>query len=289
MPAPGARSERSLTGWADLHIRGQSKETNVKRIRLIHWKAEEAVERAGLLQDAGYRVDASPYAQGALRAMRDDPPAVVVIDLTRLPSQGRDVAVSIRMLKATRHLPLVFAGGAPSKVERIRELLPDAAYASWEAIPAAIAEAIAHTPQNPVVPASVMEAYRGTPLPKKLGLKPHTILRLVGAPPGFESTLKDLPEGVSIVREGQAEDGITLWFVRSSEELVQGLPAHLAAAARGGLWILWPKKASGVESDLSQQVVRREGLAAGLVDFKVCSVDVTWSGLRFTQRQAKPD
>ena len=82
---------------------------------------------------------------------------------------------------------------------------------------------------------------------------------------------------------GQAE--VTLWFARSRAELAAGIEEMGESAGEHRLWILWPKKASGVASDLSQTIVRRAGLAVGLVDYKVCSVDSTWSGLKFTLRR----
>ena len=86
------------------------------QIRLIHWKAEEAEERAALLRKAGYQVNREPFeGPASLRVMGDDPPAAVVIDLSRLPSQGRDVALVIRHRKTTRALPLVMAGGKEEK------------------------------------------------------------------------------------------------------------------------------------------------------------------------------
>jgi hypothetical protein len=78
---------------------------------------------------------------------------------------------------------------------------------------------------------------------------------------------------------------VTLWFTRSRQALEAGIEEIGDWAGQGRLWIVWPKKASGVTSDLTQQVVRRVGLDAGLVDFKVCAVDKTWSGLCFARRK----
>jgi hypothetical protein len=224
--------------------------------------------------------------------MRGDPPDAVVIDLGRLPSQGRDVAVGLRSYKDTRHVPLVFVGGQPKKVAGVRELLPDAVYTSWEEIVAALQQAIAAPPADPVVPTSTMTGYSGTPLPKKLGIKTGSVVGLVDAPEGFEVTLGDLPEGTVVIRlpEGAGSSlsrppDVTLWFATRRADLDSRMAGMCSLAERGGLWIIWPKKASGVVSDLSQAVVRETGLAAGLVDFKVCAVDATWSGLRFTRRK----
>jgi CheY-like chemotaxis protein len=257
------------------------------RVRLIHWNATEAEERSAQLQAAGYDVEHALLNPATLRALRTDPPDAVVVDLSRIPSQGRDMAVGLRRHKATRHVPLVFVEGAPGKVDRVRELLPDAVYTTWEAIESPLAKAIANPPSEPVVPASTMAGYSGTPLPKKLGLKTGSVVALINAPERFEETLGKLPEGVLLHRQSTCDSNVTLWFTRSRAELEGGIEAMAPSAQKGGLWILWPKKASGVISDLSQTIVRRTGLDAGLVDFKVCAVDKTWSGLRFSQRKEK--
>ncbi len=257
------------------------------RVHLIHWNATEAVERADRLRSAGYEVDHEALEGPGLRKLREDPPSAVVIDLGRLPSQGRDVAVAIRKYKATRHVPLVFVEGDPEKVARIKELLPDAVYTTWSRIGSSLEHAIAHTPADPVVPGSTMAGYAGAPLPKKLGIKANSVVALLGAPKRFEETLGELPEGVALLREASSQPDVTLWFTRSRSDLERDIERMSAFAEGGGLWIAWPKKSSGVESDLSQNIVREVGLAAGLVDFKVCAIDQTWSGLRFTRRKDK--
>ncbi len=254
-------------------------------VRLIHWNADEAELRAEKLRSAGYEAVSAPLDRAALQALRDEPPDAVIFDLARAPSQGRDMALSIRKYKATRQVPLVFVGGEPHKVERIRALLPDAVYTTWENIAGALEEAIAHPPAEPVVPKSVMDAYVGTPLPRKLGIRPGSIVYLAGPPADFESTLGDLPPGATLHRHSQERSDITLWFTTTRAELERGIADRANRAEKGGLWIIWPKKSSEVESDLSENVVRQVALAAGLVDFKVCSIDETWAGLRFTRRR----
>jgi hypothetical protein len=138
-----------------------------------------------------------------------------------------------------------------------------------------------------------MAGYSGTPLPKKLGIKPGTRLGLVGAPDGFAETLGDLPDDVSprrVARDKNQFD-VIVCFARSSKELARDLPALPARLhPTGGLWIAWPKKSamklSGLPTDLTEAEVRARGLATGLVDNKVCAIDDTWSGLRFVVRVA---
>lgn len=127
--------------------------------------------------------------------------------------------------------------------------------------------------------------YSGTPLVKKLGIKPGATLGLIGAPDDFDGTLGELPDDVAVRRRLQGSlDVIVAFFVERSA-LEQRLPAlRDALQPAGGLWLAWPKRASGVATDLSDNVVRELGLAAGLVDNKVCAIDEVWSGLRLVYR-----
>ena len=256
------------------------------RLRLVHWKLEEARPRADELAAAGYEVAYEPMSPGVLRGLAGDPPDAFVIDLTRLPSHGRDVGVYVRERKATRRVPVVFLGGAPDKVARAREQLPDAAYASWEDAAAAIEDAIANPPEAPVVPASTLAGYSGTPLPRKLGIKAGATVALVDAPPDFERTLGELPEGVAVRRGVSGRPDVIILFTMERARLEAGVPKMRDSMAGGGrLWLAWPKKASGVVTDVSEPVVREIGLAAGLVDYKICAIDATWSGLLFARRK----
>ena len=257
------------------------------RVRLIHWNAAEAEERAARLAGADVEVDHAPLNPAGLRDLRANPPDVFVIDLGRLPSHGRDVGVAMRQTRATRTVPLVFVDGDPAKVSRVRQLLPDAAYADWPNILPALRQAIANPPSNPVVPESGLAGYSGTPLPRKLGIKPGYAVATPGAPDDFQDTLGTLPDDVLLRRRVQGRCDLIVWFVGSRRQLRQRVERYGQRAGPGGLWICWPKKASGVKSDLSERVVRETGLASGLVDYKIASIDQTWSGLRFTRRKPR--
>lgn len=254
---------------------------------MIHWKPEEASERADVLKQAGYEVCSEKFGPASFKEMRADPPDAAVIDLSRIPSQGRDVGLGIRQYKDTRRVLLVFAEGDPAKTAKVRELLPDAVYTTWDRIRESLEEAIANPPETPVVPRSAMAGYEGAPLPKKLGIRPGSVVYLIDAPASFEKTSAPWPEGVFFVRKSPKKNDLAIWFVRSRKELEQGLDRVKPHISKGGLWIAWPKRSSGVASDLSQTVVRKAGLDSGLVDYKVCSIDKTWSGLKFVVRPPK--
>jgi hypothetical protein len=129
--------------------------------------------------------------------------------------------------------------------------------------------------------------YSGTPLVRKLGIKPEARLGLIGAPDGFDAVLGELPPGVTVRRRVQGTFDVIVVFVTRRADLERRLPALRAAVDHaGGLWVAWPKRSSGVTTDLGDGAVRELGLAAGLVDNKVCAIDETWSGLRFVYRVA---
>lgn len=130
-----------------------------------------------------------------------------------------------------------------------------------------------------------MVGYSGTPLPKKLGIKEAHRLALLGAPDGFDATLGELPEGVEVRRSARGNADVVVYFTTSRAAFRKRLPAlGRAIFPDGGLWIAWPKRASKVPTDMTEDVVREVALPLGLVDNKVCAIDETWSGLRIVWR-----
>jgi len=128
--------------------------------------------------------------------------------------------------------------------------------------------------------------YSGTPLAKKLGIKAGGRVAIVSAPDGFAEALR-LPPRSQLRTQARGRVDVVVFFVTRRAELVRRFPAmQRCLEDHGGLWIAWPKRASGVPTDLSDQTVRELGLAHGLVDNKVAAIDTTWSGLRFVSRVA---
>lgn len=210
----------------------------------------------------------------ALRAFLEQPPEVFVIDLDRRPSEGRSVGVLLRQRKATRHVPLVFAGGDREAVARVQALLPDATYAAdWDDACDAVDDAYENPPATPIV-RGTMDAYAGASLLQKLGVR--GTVALLNEPEGWRDNL----DGATIT---SPPADIAILFVRDHLELERDFE-RAKQAFTGSLWIAWPKRASGEGSDLTQVSVRRYGMDRGLVDYKVAALDETWSGLRFARR-----
>ena len=128
--------------------------------------------------------------------------------------------------------------------------------------------------------------YSGTPLAKKLGYKPAMQVCLLGAPAGFRQLLEPLPDAVSFAsRSGQSTDMVHL-FTAKRAELARALQtARKTLKPEASIWVSWPKKASKVPTDITEDVIRAVALPLGLVDVKVCAVDATWSGLKLVIRR----
>ncbi len=256
------------------------------RVQLVHWDAREGDAHAQTLRSAGYDVRFESFTAfpEAFKRAKADPPDAFVIDLSRSPSAGRDVALAVREAKATRFVPIVFVEGDAAKVERTKQHVPDATYTTWRRVRSALRSAIATPVRDPVVPEHRLAGYSGTPLPKKLGVKQDMVVALVGAPDGFERVVGPLPAGASFSRSPRATCDLALLFVRTRADFLKRLDAA-AKRCGGELWVCWPKKASGLQTDLGELFVREIGLARGLVDYKIAAIDETWSGLRFTRRR----
>ena len=130
-----------------------------------------------------------------------------------------------------------------------------------------------------------MAGYSGTPLDRKLGIKPGHRVLIEGAPDGFVGGTLALPDDVTVVTKATAPLDVALVFVTSRAQLEKRwAPVTKALVADGGFWVAWPKKASKVPTDMTEDVVREIALPRQLVDNKVCAVDDVWSGLRLVVR-----
>ena len=128
--------------------------------------------------------------------------------------------------------------------------------------------------------------YSGTPLAKKLGIRAGDTVALVGAPEGFEAELEGLPDDVQLKRRAGGKPNVVMLFTTKASDLERRF--ELLAKSiwpDGSLWIAWPKKSSGVSTDLDENRLRDIGLPLGVVDNKVCAVNKVWSGLRFVWRK----
>jgi len=256
---------------------------SLPRVLVVHRQAAAAAERAHRLRAGGFEAEAYPsLGSRGFRAIRANPPDAILIDLTELPSYGRYMGALLRQQKGTRMIPLVFLEGDPEKAAGIRRMLPDAEFAPWPRIAAALRRAIRRAPVDPVLPRSSQ-----TPLCQKLRIREGSAVALLGAPPGIKKALGPMPAGVRFQKEIGGAD-VTLFFVKSAAALGRDLPllGH-EMRSRRTLWVCWPKRSSATPCDLTPDGIRAMASPYGLVDNKICSIDETWSGTALSRRAAQ--
>lgn len=270
-------------------------------IKLLSWH-EEIAAKAASLRGRGTTVDAAPLVRtsaviGELARLN---PAALVLDLDRLPSNSREIALALRASKSARHIPILFAGslpaedGLPARYARLKAELPDIPYAAWPEAQGAVMKLLAEpkTAPNIVPPPRVYSAS----LAQKLGVVSGPTGRaakareiaLIGAPEGFLELLGELPETVTFTTRLGASVHLAMCFIRSWDELAGVLDMlKLRLPERASAWIVYPKRTGNRHRDFNENDVRKSALAAGLVDYKICSVDAEWSAMKFAWRKAK--
>ena len=254
------------------------------RVRIVHWKAPEAGPLIEACRACGFEVEYDDVRFGALAKMiRAKPPDALVIDLTGLPSHGRDSAIYLRRTKYARHIPLIFVNGAAEKVEAIRQQLPDATFCTTKQICARVKSACAKGVKDPVLPPGAMDRYGSRTVAQKLGIKEGSRVALIDPPRDYAAALGELPEDVELIEDPDSVHTVTLWFVRDPRAYQAGLRRMSAIADRTKLWVVWKK---GPTSILRDNLVRETAIEAGLVDYKICAVNEQWSAMAFARRKS---
>jgi hypothetical protein len=254
----------------------------VPRVLVIHRKPAIAAERARRLSFDGLEAAAYPtLGPSSFREIRANPPDAILIDLTELPSYGRIMGVLLREQKGTRNIPLVFLKGDPEKAARVREVLPDAVFATWPNAAPTILRAIERAPKQAAAP-----NVAGIPLAKKLRIAEDSVVALLSAPADVQRILGPLPKGVRLEKK-VANAHLILFFVKSAASLGRALP-RLAAEMTPGrtLWVCWPKRTSSTPCDLTLTSIREMVSPYNLVDSKICAIDATWSGTAISKRRS---
>jgi hypothetical protein len=257
------------------------------RVRIVHWKATEAGPLIEACRECGFEVEYDDVKFSELAKMiRTKPPDALVIDLTFLPSHGRDTALAFRQTKYARHIPVVFFEGEPGKVEAIRRLLPDAVFVSRKELCSRVKAVCAKPVAHPVIPPSVMASYGSRTVAQKLGIREGSTVAVIDAPRDYTAALGELPADVELVEDPasfQERHAVTLWFVRDPRAYQAGLQRIQKMADRTKLWVVWRK---GSTNGLTQYVVRDAAIEAGLVDYKICAVNEQWSAMAFARRKS---
>jgi len=254
------------------------------RIRLLHFEAAEAGKYLAALA-TGHTVQYDQDVDSAsLREWRARPPQAFVIDLSRLPARGREIAIALRQSSITRRVPLVFCGGAPEKVERIRALLPDAFYCEFSKLRGALRQALSSPPVEPAVPVAMMQRYATRTTVQKLGIEAASTVSVIDPPRDYLAILGDLPAGVEFTDDERPPAAVTLCFVHDLPSLQVRMSELRFRAGTGKLWFCW-RKGKAVVGGVSDSSIRATGISLGLVDYKICSLNKIWSGMLFALRR----
>jgi CheY-like chemotaxis protein len=250
------------------------------RVRVIHWKTAEAEPLLEALRKAGVspEFDDCSNTPELGRRIRLNPPDAIVIDLSRLPSQGRAVAHWLRSSKALREVPIVFANGAEEKIAKVREIMPDAVCVSNSGLKSALAKAM----RGGRPPAPVVLPHKERTTPQKLGIDRGGTVGVVDPPRGYLAALGEVPDDAEIIEDPEVPVDTMLWFIHDPEELLRVLRRMWTVAGRSRLWIIWRK---GSKNGLTQLSIRDTAREAGLVDYKICSVSREWSGMLFARKK----
>lgn len=254
-----------------------------QRIRLFHWRESESGPLIALLEKAGYEVDYQGEHGVKFASLRQHPTHAVVIDLTRMPSHGRYVAAEIRSRKSLCHLPIVFVDGDPVKLQKIRETVPDAVFVARSKLIVALKKVKPLTSPSPTKP--MMASYVERTVAQKLGITEKMRVAVIDPPRDYGKAIGKLPQGAQLEEEPEETLPLTLWFVRDPETYLDRLAGMRRLCAKSRLWVIYPKCARGRKAGLTQFVVRDAALELGLVDYKICSVDATWTGMLFAVKK----
>lgn len=254
------------------------------RVRIIHWKPDEAGPLVEACRACGHEVEYDDIPSPALaRSVRHNQPDALVIDLTRLPSHGREFAMAIRRTKYSRHIPIIFVDGEPEKVEGVRKHLPDATFATRKQLCSRIQAACANPVKNPVAPPGIPERYGSRTKAQKLGIREGSTVAVIDPPRDYENVLGNLGEAVELVENPPSVHAVTLWFVRDPEAFLAALRRMRAIAGKTRLWVIRPK---GPESQLNETFLRNAANEVGLVDYKICAINEHWTGIVFARRKS---
>lgn len=250
------------------------------RVRVIHWKPAEAGPLLEALRAAGAEpeYDGCGSAPELNRVIRFNPPDVIVIDLSRLPSHGTSVANWFRRTKALRDIPIVFVNGAEDKVAKLRQAIPDATCVDMKHLKQGLKKA----KPSATAPKTISEEYKTRTTAQKLGLDTGGTIAVIDPPRGYLTALGALPENAEILEDPDQTCDTTLWFIHDPEAFLAALRPMWRLAGQSRLWIIWRK---GSTNGITQNAIRETAREAGLVDYKICSVNKDWSGMLFARKK----
>lgn len=248
------------------------------RALLLHWKEEELADLAARLSGSGFHIE--PYVpvpgEGLKGLVARDRPELLLISLDRLPSNGHAVAAHFQKRKDARTIPIVFIGGAPEKVEKIRAAMPRAWFTCWDSAASVLQQAA--TGSAPPVAKEKPASPPPRAMYEKLGLKADSEVAVLGAPADLYRLVPDLPFEVFEVDQPGPRTDTTLWFLRSMDEVNDGFAWIAARMSRPRIWTFYRR---GSKSGMNWGLLSERAAAVGLAQYKILRFSDEWTGVAF--------
>lgn len=248
------------------------------RALLLHWKEAELAGLSSQLSGSGFEVEAyvPVPGEGLKGLVARNRPDLLLVCLDRLPSHGHAVADHFRKRKDARMIPIVFVGGAPDKVEKIRAAMPGCWFTGWGTAVETMQQAISGS----APPAPKVKSQQPPPrgLYEKLGLKADSEVAVLGAPADLYRLVPDLPFEVFEVDQPGPRTDVTLWFLRSMDEADDGFSWIAARMSRPRIWTFYRR---GSKSGMNWGLISERAAAVGLAQYKILRFDDEWTGVAF--------
>ena len=253
-------------------------------VQVVHWKPAEAEALVALCRGAGFEAECCPDPAGpaVTRWLRARVPDAIVIDLTRLPSHGRELGAWLRETKKTRHIPLVYVDGEADKVERIKSLLPDAVFTQRSGLRSALKSALRKGARNAALPPPAIVRFGGRTAAQKIGIKRGMKVAVIDAVAEYEELLGALPDDVEFLEDPAKPQELTLWFLHDFDGLMSALNRMRRLAPRTRMWMVWRK---GTRRDVTFHSIVTAAAEVGLALSKLCAVDAVWSAVWLVPRK----
>jgi hypothetical protein len=258
------------------------------RLFYLHWNEKEARDRIKPLKLAGHQI--TTLSDSTENINWKTKPELLIISLDRLPSHGKAVAAVFWEANNRRDIPIIFAGGGADKVKGVREKFPEAIYCKNDEVVSVVEETLKNPPPalGPKVKrvAPQTPGYSGKPLAVKLGVAANQRIYYGSAPDKMSEWVGPLPAGAKRISKATAPIDLAVLFGLSAKQLTTDFKSiSKLMAPKGILWMAWPKKAAKIETDVTEDLVRKIGLASEWVDVKICAISDVWSGLKFLRRR----
>ena len=224
-----------------------------------------------------------PVSGEGLRGLLDmNPPDALLICLDRLPSNGHAVGYHYRSRKATRSIPIVFVGGLPEKVDKVRAGLPGVYFCEWEKVSETLTTVIANPPLAvPPLTKSYAE-HTDRPLHEKLGIREGMRIALLGAPAPLDKLVPNMPFEIEVTGQPERDTDIAMWFVRRADDVDDGLTWITGRMAKPRIWIFYPrKKSAATPGGLTWTSLMETAARYSLAQYKIMRLNDDWSGVVF--------